>query len=82
MGDVNKVMIGPAGTVDLHVTSTTGYEERQQWGGKVQAQQIPAMFDQWLNGLGSPRGYQKSLDWVASVLPYPFPALSRHALLI
>ena len=38
MGAVNRVMVGPAGIVDLHVTST-GYEERQQWeGGKVQAQ--------------------------------------------
>ena len=34
MGAVNRVMIGPAGTVDLHVTSTIGYEERWQWGGR------------------------------------------------
>ena len=30
MEAVNRLMIGPAGTVDLHVTSTTGCEERQQ----------------------------------------------------
>ena len=34
MGAVNRVMIGPAGTVGLQVTSTTDYEERQQWGGR------------------------------------------------
>ena len=34
MGAVNKVMMGTAGTVDLHAISTTGYEERQQWGGR------------------------------------------------
>ena len=27
MGVVNRVMIGPAGSVDVHVTSTIGYEE-------------------------------------------------------
>ena len=27
-------MIGPGGTVDLHVTSASGLRERQQWGGK------------------------------------------------
>ena len=34
MGAVYRVMIGPAGTFDLHVTSATGYEERWQWGGR------------------------------------------------
>ena len=65
MGAVNRVMIGPADTVGLHVT-TTGYEESQQWGGRG-----GKVFD---------REHLKSLDWVASVLPHPFPALSRHAL--
>ena len=51
MGAVNKVMVGPAGTVDLHVTSTTGYEERQQWGGREGAS--IALFDQWLNACES-----------------------------
>ena len=39
MGAINRGVIGPAGrpTVVLCVTSTTGYGERQQWGGKVQA---------------------------------------------
>ena len=41
------VMIGPDGTADLHVTSTTGYEERQQWGGREGASTV--LFDQWLN---------------------------------
>ena len=31
MGAVNRVMMGQAGTVDLHVTFTTGYGERQPW---------------------------------------------------
>ena len=48
MGAVNRVMIGPAGIVDLHVTTTTGYEEMQQWGGREDAS--TALFDQWLNG--------------------------------
>ena len=43
MRAVNKVMIGPSDTVDLHVTSTTGYEERQQWGGRVG--ESTALFD-------------------------------------
>ena len=42
-------MIGPAGTVDLHVTSTSGYRESQYdyEGGKEVAS--TALFDQWLN---------------------------------
>ena len=44
MGEVIRVMIGPAGTVELHVTSTTGYGERQQWGGMEEAS--TALFDQ------------------------------------
>ena len=40
-------MIGPAGTVDQHVTSS-GLRERQQWGGREGAS--TALFDQWLNG--------------------------------
>ena len=40
-------MIGPAITVDLHVTSTSGYRERQQWGGRGGAS--IALFDQWLD---------------------------------
>ena len=47
MGAIKRMMIGPASTVDLHVTSTTGYEERQQWGGRKGAR--TALFDQWLN---------------------------------
>ena len=40
MGAVNRVMIGPAGAVDLHVTSTTGYlrQASSGEGGMVQAQ--------------------------------------------
>ena len=51
MKAVNKVMIGTAGTVDLHVTSTTGYEDRQQWGGREDSS--AAVFDQWLNACES-----------------------------
>ena len=41
-------MIGLAGTVDLPVvTSTSGYRERHQWGGREGAS--IALFDQWLN---------------------------------
>ena len=47
-------MIGPADTVDLQVTLTTGYEERQQWGGREGAS--TEQFDQWLNACeSSPR---------------------------
>ena len=49
MGAVIRVMIDPAGTVDLHVTSTTGYEERQQWGGREGARTV--LFDQRLKAL-------------------------------
>ena len=58
--------IGTAGTVDLHVTSTTGYEKRQQWEGA-----IAAVFDQWLNACESSRRIPElpRLDWVVSVLP-------------
>ena len=45
-----KVMIGTA-TVDLHVTLTTGYEERHQWGGREDAS--AAVFIQWLNACES-----------------------------
>ena len=45
-----SMRIGTAGTVDLHVTSTTGYEKRQQWEGA-----IAAVFDQWLNACESSR---------------------------
>ena len=41
MGAVNRVMIGPAGTFDLHVTIAT-----KQWGGREGAS--TALFDQWL----------------------------------
>ena len=44
MRAVKRVMIGPSGTVDLHVPSATGYEERQQWGGREGAS--TALFDQ------------------------------------
>ena len=40
-------MIGPAGRVILHVTSTSGYRERQFDGGREGAS--TALFDQWLN---------------------------------
>ena len=74
---VKRAMIGPAGTVDLHVTSTTGYEERQQWGGGEDA--ITVLFYQWLNACeSSPR-----LPYpISSVLPHPFPAFGRHELLL
>ena len=59
-----RVMIGPAGTIDLHVTSATGYEERQQWGGREGAS--TALFDQWLNTCASsvriPQSERSSLD--------------------
>ena len=42
-------MIDPAGTVDLHVISTTCYEERQQWGGREGVRTV--LFDQWLKAL-------------------------------
>ena len=45
MGAVNRVMIGPSGTVDLHETSTTGHEERQQWGGREGAS--TALLHKW-----------------------------------
>ena len=47
MGAVNRVMIGPAGIVNLHVTSTTDYEERQQW--EMREGVSTALIDQWLN---------------------------------
>ena len=50
MGAVNRVMIGPAGTVDLHATSTTGNEERQQWGGREGASPV---------SVSAPREYLK-----------------------
>ena len=40
-------MIGPAGAVELPVTSTSGYRERQQWGGREDAS--TSLFGQWLN---------------------------------
>ena len=46
MGVINRVMIGPAGIVDLHITPTTGYGERQQWGGREGAS--IALFVPWL----------------------------------
>ena len=66
MPSIKSVMIGPAGTVDLHVTSKTGYEERQQWKGREGAD--TALFEQWLNAFESS--------------PNPCPAFRRHALFI
>ena len=42
-------MIGPVGTVDLHVTSTSVYRlrDKQQWGPREGAS--IALFGHWLN---------------------------------
>ena len=70
MGAVNRVMIGVAGTDHLHVTSTTGYEERQQWGGREGVSTL--VFDQWLKAC-----VYTGLDWVDSVLSHPLPTFGR-----
>ena len=66
------MMIGTAGTVDLHVTSTTGYEERQQCGGREGAS--AAVFDQWLIACeSSPRITEESrLDSLSSTPSLPY----------
>ena len=38
-----NMVIGPAGTVDQHVTSASGLREGQQWGGNEGAN--TALFD-------------------------------------